>query len=112
MREQCVGKLYVTDLAAFRLDINNAPRIERCKRSEQLAFEVFLRRLLRAGHIPQERAAVTRDALEIEHLRALGGQCSQQTRFAAAGQTADKAEAQLLRTRDQRRNDVPTIGAI
>src|SRR5439155_15074070 len=86
--------------------------LERGKRSEQLALEIFLRRLRRARHVAQQRAAMTGDSLEIEYLCTLRGKRGQQTRFAATGETTDEPEAESLRMRCQRRNDVPAVCAI
>ena len=55
---------------------------------------------------------MTGDSLEIEYLCTLRGKRGQQTGFAATGETTDEPEAESLRMRCQRRNDVPAVRAI
>ena len=52
------------------------------------------------------------DAFQIEHLRALVRERRQETRFAAAGQSADESIFEPLRRRRERCDDVAPIGAI
>ena len=61
---------------------------------EQLRLERLLRRLRVAGKVAQQRAAVPRELLEVEHLRALVAQRGEQAALAGAGQAADDDEVE------------------
>ncbi len=111
--EQRLRHLERADLAALRLDEHRAVRREALERREHLRLEPLLRRLRIAGQVAQQRTAVLRQVLEVEHLRAGGGQRGQQPALARPGEAADDdvAKARRQRRRARRRRGVATSGS-
>ena len=95
--EQRVRHLQLADLLALRLDEHRPVRIELPQPSQTRRLEHLLRGLRRAGQVAEHRAAVRRELLEVEHLRAGRGERLQQPALRAAGLAAQHEIAELAR---------------
>jgi hypothetical protein len=71
--------------------------IEALERREEPGVERFLRRLRVAGQVAQQRAAMTRELLQIQHLRTLVAQRGEQPALARTCETAHDDIAQTRR---------------
>ncbi len=95
--QQRVGYLDDADLAAFRLHVHRTRRIEVLQRREQSGIEALLRWLRIAGKIAQQRAAVTREVLQIQDLRTFVAQRGEQPALARTRETTHDHKAQSRR---------------
>ena len=68
-----------------------------CERREEPGIERFLRRLRIAGKVAQQRAAVTRELLQVQHLRTLVAQRGEQPALARTREAAHDDIAQSRR---------------
>ena len=64
------GHLQLADLLRLAFDEHRAPGIEAAQLREQQALEPLLRGLRPVGQVAEHRAAVRRESLQVEHLRA------------------------------------------
>jgi hypothetical protein len=109
--EKRLRRLQLADAFA-RLDKDDTRGVERTKRCRDGGLEGFLRGLRDTGKFAQQRAAVTRDCLEVERLCAFRRQRSEEPALARAGEAAQDHEPKTRRQRLELTDDVPAIGAI
>src|SRR5688572_15012791 len=97
--EQSAGKLDSPDLLTFGFDPDGLVRIEPAKLVHEDRVEPFLAWLGDTRNVADERAAVLRQAFEIEDLGAGCFQRRKKPRLAAAGRPAEDVIAELGRQR-------------
>ena len=111
-REQRLGDLQRADALALRFDVDGARRIESLQRFDELALERLLRGLRIDGEVAEQRSAMARNALEIEHLRAFVGERGDQAALAGAREPADDAIVEVQRQRREQAHHVAPVRAI
>ena len=92
--EQRVGHLHGADPLALRFDVHRPRRVERRSALTSCAVERLLRRLRVAGQVAEQRSAMPRELLEVEHLRTFGGERGEQPALARTGEPADDLVAE------------------
>ena len=107
--EEGVRNLELPDLLAFGLDEDRPVRVQLPQAVPDARLEHLLRWLRRVGQIAEHRAAVRRELLEVEHLRARRGERLQQPALRAAGLAADDEVAELARLGGEPRDDFASI---
>src|SRR5439155_2633144 len=110
--EEPRGHPQLADFLAFRLDENRPRGVEALQRAPYQAVEHLLRRLRIARKLTEQRAAVAREALQIQHLRALCGERGEEPALAAAGCAADYLEAEAPRRLFELRHDFAAVGPV
>jgi hypothetical protein len=110
--EQRVGQLYRADLPALGLDVDGTRRIATFERGHELTVERFLRRLRKIGQVSQQRSAMTRHRLEVEHLRPFAGERPDEPALPGACEAADNLVAKVPGKLRELLHDSPAIGAI
>ena len=95
MLQQSLGHAKAADQAALALDEHRPLPVEALQGLPQAGLELLLRRLrcIRMG--AQHRAPVFGQRLQVQHLRAMGGQGLQQPALAAACLAADQAQFEV-----------------
>ena len=83
------------DLAALRLDIHRAARIEAAQCLPEQGFESLLRRLRLVGQDAEYRTFVAGECFQVQHLFAQRRERLQEACLGAAGRAADDAEIEL-----------------
>ena len=92
--DQRGGQGEAPDLVALRFHKYRLFGIEALQCLHQRGVEPFLRRLCLQRQAAQHRAAMPGQGFEVEHLRAVRGECIEQAALAGTGGTADHAVAE------------------
>ena len=112
-REQGLRHLQRADLAALRFDEHRPRRIEARERGEQRWLSnAFCDGCGSSGQVAEQRAAMAREPLEVEHLRADCRERGEQPALAGAGEPADDDVAKRGGSVASAGDDVAAVGAV